>query len=201
VLSPFAAQEPIIALKITGPGQRATLSALVEEGRRAVTIRVNDVLGVGGFVLAGDRVDVLLTRTEGQNQGGTTDVILQGVRVLAVDQLADDRTDRPSSQVRSVTIEVSIQDAQRVQLASVAGTLSLILRRSGEANAGTTRRITLDDVVGNAPQAPAAPAATQAAGNFALSSLFERRQPTQGVVTVFRPKEKQEYTVPLEQRR
>ena len=56
------ANEPVLALKITGAGQRATLSALVKPGMKAVTIRVNDVEGVGGFVLPGDRVDVVLTR-------------------------------------------------------------------------------------------------------------------------------------------
>src|SRR5690606_35641950 len=62
VLAPFEANEPVLAIKITGPGQRATLSAIVSEGMKAVSIRVNDVEGVGGFVLPGDRVDVVLTR-------------------------------------------------------------------------------------------------------------------------------------------
>ena len=62
VLTAIEANEPVLALKITGAGQRATLSALVQPGMKAVTIRVNDVEGVGGFVLPGDRVDVVLTR-------------------------------------------------------------------------------------------------------------------------------------------
>ena len=62
VLPAVEANEPVLALKITGPGQRATLSALVKPGMKAVTIRVNDVEGVGGFVLPGDHVDVVLTR-------------------------------------------------------------------------------------------------------------------------------------------
>src|SRR5476651_2688927 len=62
VLTALEANEPVLALKITGAGQRATLSALVKPGMKAVTIRVNDVEGVGGFVLPGDHVDVVLTR-------------------------------------------------------------------------------------------------------------------------------------------
>ena len=54
--------EPILKSKVTGPGQRASLSALLEEGKRAVTVRVDDVKGVAGFVLPGDRVDVVLIR-------------------------------------------------------------------------------------------------------------------------------------------
>src|SRR5438132_8001713 len=59
-LAAIEQNEPVLAVKITGAGQRATLSALVRNGMKAVTIRVNDVDGVGGFVLPGDRVDVVL---------------------------------------------------------------------------------------------------------------------------------------------
>src|SRR5262249_44041797 len=62
VLTAIEANEPILSSKITGPGQRATLSAMLQDGMKAVTIRVNDVEGVAGFVLPGDRVDVALTR-------------------------------------------------------------------------------------------------------------------------------------------
>ena len=62
VLTAIETNEPILSSKITGPGQRATLSATLQNGMKAVTIRVNDVEGVGGFVLPGDRVDVALTR-------------------------------------------------------------------------------------------------------------------------------------------
>src|SRR5215468_8564613 len=88
VLAAIEPNEPILRTKITGPGQRATLSAVIEEGMKAVTVRVNDV---GGFVLPGDHVDVMMTRQPGNN-----DVVLQNVKVLAVDQLADDSADRPT---------------------------------------------------------------------------------------------------------
>jgi Flp pilus assembly protein CpaB len=87
VLSPLEPNEPLLAVKITGPGQRATLSALVGEGMKAVTVRVNDVEGVGGFVLPGDRVDVVLTR-QIDKSNATTEIVLQNARVLAVDQSA-----------------------------------------------------------------------------------------------------------------
>ena len=73
---------------------------------RAVTIRVNDVEGVAGFVLPGDRVDVALTRQVDKSVG-TTDVVLQNVKVLAIDQIADERADKPSI-ARAVTLEVDI---------------------------------------------------------------------------------------------
>ena len=86
VLSAIEANEPVLALKITGAGQRATLSALVKPGMKAVTIRVNDVEGVGGFVLPGDHVDVVLTR-QIEKGSATTEVVLQNTRVLAIDQI------------------------------------------------------------------------------------------------------------------
>src|SRR5262249_21779374 len=90
VLTAIEPDEPVLSLKITGAGQRATLSALVKPGMKAVTIRVNDVEGVGGFVLPGDRVDVVLTR-QIEKGSATTEVVLQNTRVLAVDQVADER--------------------------------------------------------------------------------------------------------------
>ena len=90
VLTAIEPNEPVLTLKITGPGQRATLSALVKPGMKAVTIRVNDVEGVGGFVLPGDRVDVVLTRQIDKGSA-TTEVVLQNTKVLAVDQIADER--------------------------------------------------------------------------------------------------------------
>ena len=145
VLAPIEANEPILASKITGPGQRATLSATLAEGMRAVTIRVNDVEGVAGFVLPGDRVDVALTRHAEKNTA-TTDVVLQNTRVLAIDQTADERNDKPSV-ARAVTLEVDTASAQKLALAATVGTLSLMLRKAGDAAPETTRRITLGDLL------------------------------------------------------
>ena len=96
VLAPVGKNEPILKSKVTGPGQRASLSALLEEGKRAVTVRVDDVKGVAGFVLPGDRVDVVLIRSVHRPNGlpveSFSDVLLQHVKVLAVDQLANERS-------------------------------------------------------------------------------------------------------------
>src|SRR5215470_17710789 len=143
VLAAFEANEPILNTKITGPGQRATLSAVLNEGMKAVTIRVNDVEGVAGFVLPGERVDVVLTRQQEKN--AASDVVLQNVRVLAVDQLADERSEKPSV-AKAVTLEVSQAAAQKVALAATVGTLSLVLRKAGDTAAMEPRRITLSDL-------------------------------------------------------
>jgi pilus assembly protein CpaB len=144
VLAAIEQNEPVLSVKITGAGQRATLSALVKDGMKAVTIRVNDVDGVGGFVLPGDRVDVVLTR-QVDKTSASNEVVLQNGRVLAVDQSADERADKPSV-VKSVTLEVDTFGAQRLSLAATVGSLSLMLRKAGEASNDKPRRITLDDL-------------------------------------------------------
>ena len=144
VLMPIDANEAVLAAKITGPGQRATLSAMLHDGMKAVTIRVNDVEGVAGFVLPGDHVDVVLTR-QTDKETGTNDVVIQNARVLAIDQLADARAEKPSV-VKAVTLEVDVTDGQKLALASAVGTMSLLLRKAGEMTADSTRRVTLTDL-------------------------------------------------------
>jgi pilus assembly protein CpaB len=144
VLSPIEPNEPVLTVKITGAGQRATLSALVGEGMKAVSVRVNDVEGVGGFVLPGDRVDVVLTRQMDKGNA-TTEVVLQNARVLAVDQSADDRSTKAAI-AKAVTLEVDTDGAQKIGLAAAVGSLSLLLRKAGEQSTENTRRVTLDDL-------------------------------------------------------
>jgi pilus assembly protein CpaB len=150
VLMPMEPNEAVLASKITGPGERATLSAVLDPGMTAVTVRVNDVEGVAGFVLPGDRVDVLLTR-QGEKNTAATDVVLEDARVLAIDQLADEKTDKPSV-VKAVTLEVNVADGEKVALASTVGTLSLLLRKAGSTDEADIRRVTSADL--GQPSAP-----------------------------------------------
>src|SRR2546427_4294553 len=114
-LAPLQRNELILKSKVTGPGQRATLSALLDEGRKAVTVRVDDVRGVAGFVLPGDRVDVVLIRQD--NRDNTSDILIQHVKVLAVDQLVNERQEQPTV-AKAVTLEVTTEQAQKILLAS-----------------------------------------------------------------------------------
>jgi pilus assembly protein CpaB len=175
VLAPIEPNEPVTAKKITGPGQRATLSALIEPGMKAITIRVSDIEGVAGFVLPGDRVDVMLTRRN--DKSGTTDVVLQNVPVLAIDQLADERSDQPKV-AKAVTLEVDTVSAQKLTLSAQLGVLSLALRKAGETASGESRRISADDI--GRDTAP-----VEGKKNFST-------------VTVIRALEKKDYSVPNE---
>ncbi len=95
VLRRIEANEPVMKSKISGFGGRASLSAVISSQMRATTIRVNDVNGVAGFILPGDSVDVMLTRDSESGKAGRasknliTDVLLQNVKVLAIDQDAN----------------------------------------------------------------------------------------------------------------
>lgn len=152
-LQAIGINEPILASKITGPGQRATLSAVLADGMKAVSIRVNDVLGVAGFVFPGDRVDVLLTRTVRNASGADesfVDVLLQSMKVLAVDQVADESKESPTV-VKAVTLEATTKDAQKLTLAAGAGQLSLALRQVAASQGETTARVTLSDLTGQTP--------------------------------------------------
>jgi len=177
VLASIEANEPVLASKITGPGQRATLSAVIGSGMRAITIRVNDVEGVAGFVLPGDHVDVLLTQ-QPDKHSGNTDVVLQNAKVLAVDQLADDSSEKPAV-VKAVTLEVETVSAQKLSLAASLGTLSLVLRKAGEASLEGTRRVSVGDL-----------------GNDAPARTGETNRYAKVVIT--RASKREEYSVPAE---
>lgn len=145
VLSSISPNEPILKWKISGAGARASLSAIVSPGMRAVAVRINDVVGVGGFVLPGDRVDVLYTRSGGDG-GSSTDILIQNVRVLAVDQVADQKKSDPVVG-KVATIEVTTLDAQKVALAQTTGSLSLTLRSAGSLDQAPAQRVVEQELV------------------------------------------------------
>ena len=154
-LAAIARNEPVLRSKITAPGQRATLSSMLDPGKRAVTVRVDDVRGVAGFIQPGDRVDVVLIRTEAESRTGESfsDVILQSAKVLAIDQITGERTETATI-AKAVTLEVSADDAQKILLATNVGKLSLILRQPDEAKTDTVRRVTEVDLGGSQVKPP-----------------------------------------------
>lgn len=122
----IVAGEPIVRNKVSDFGEKVTIADMIDPGKRAMAIRVNDVSGVAGFVTPGDRVDVLLTRRLSNDEMITT-TVLQDIVVRGTDQLADEDQDKPNV-ARTITAEVSPEEAQRLALAQQAGTLSLTLR-------------------------------------------------------------------------
>jgi pilus assembly protein CpaB len=156
VLRTIEINEPVLKNKITGFGGRASLSTLIAPGMRATTIRVNDITGVAGFVLPGDRVDILLTRAPsgGGKTGLQTDVFLQNMKVLAIAQDANEDRSKPAV-VKAVTLEVTPTQGQKLTLAQKLGSLSLSLRHINTVNAVAPVSIKARDLrVGEANLAP-----------------------------------------------
>jgi pilus assembly protein CpaB len=146
VLRAVSKDEPLLQAKVSGFGGKATIATKLTEGKRASSIRINDVNGVAGFVLPGDRVDVLLTREVGDEQKDlVTDIILQGIVVLGIDQLTDEQRDKPQV-ARTATVEVTPEEAQKLALAMQVGTLSLALRNIGSVETAKTQRIRVSDL-------------------------------------------------------
>lgn len=151
----LSANEPVLPAKFSGPGGRATLSVDIAEGMRAFTIKTDEIDGVAGFILPGDMVDVMLVRREDSDQGAgdtVSDVLLQNVRVLAVDQLASVMASEPRV-VGAATLEVTVEQAQKLALAYEAGRLALMLRRAGSGEPYAARTLLLSQLTGEAPKA------------------------------------------------
>lgn len=131
-IRPIVPGEPVLADKVSGEDGRATLAALLPPGMRAVSVPVDAIRGVSGFVLPGSSVDVILTRRSGGPGSASddvrSDVILENVQVLAVDQSSNDREGEPQVG-QTATLAVSLVDAQRLAVAEGLGTVSLALRK------------------------------------------------------------------------
>ena len=185
-LQQIAPREPVLRTELSGPGARPNLAATIGEGMRAYTIGVSDVLGGGGHILPGDRVDVVLTRQlDGPSDGGNsrlyvTSVVTQNIRVMGMDLNADPATTR-AAVAHTATLEVSLEDTVRLALASQAGTLSLALRRTGEAEIVSLRPIRLDNPGGgrgrsSAGDPPSPPPPPSAAPRMARPSYEAPRR-------------------------
>lgn len=131
VRSAVARGEPLLEKKLMPPGAQGGLSAVIAEGKRAMTVRVNDVVGVAGFALPGTYVDVMVNAQQDRGKGETplpvSMTVLENVLVLAVAQEANRDETKPKV-VNAVTLELTLQDAEKLDLARSVGTLSLVLR-------------------------------------------------------------------------
>lgn len=159
--------EPLIESRLAPEGSKGGLSAVVANGKRAMTVRVNDVVGVAGFALPGTFVDIMVnTQEEGAQRGdrdrAVSKIVLERILVLAVAQEVA-RDDTKPRVVNAVTLEVTPDQAERLDLARSVGTLSLVLRNQVDprpgATAGATRRSVLGAATAPMPKVDAAPAA------------------------------------------
>jgi len=146
-LLPMGVNEPILAAKISAPGVGASIAALLPDGMRAATVRIDDVSGVAGFIQPNDSVDVLITRQiqGAQTAAQVTDVLLQNARVIAIDQEAKNSDGTPKV-ARTATLQVTPLDAQKLALGQQSGSLSLVLRKPGEQNNPVVETVSNNDL-------------------------------------------------------
>lgn len=118
--------EMILKEKVAAFGGGSALSAVIAPNKRAVTVRVNDVIGVAGFLMPGNRVDIVAAKRDG-NRNYESRTLLENVKVLAVDQTASPEKDKPVI-VRAVTLELSSDEAEELVKATQEGMIQLALR-------------------------------------------------------------------------
>ncbi|MTW11267.1 Flp pilus assembly protein CpaB [Pseudoduganella eburnea] len=154
--------EPILESKLAPPGTQGGLSAVVAEGKRAMTVRVNDVVGVAGFALPGNYVDILVNTQEEGQRTQTKDptiskIVLERILVLAVAQESG-RDDTKPKVVNAVTLELTPEQVEKLDLARSVGSLSLVLRNQVDPNPALTAGATKTTLLGAAAPAPKAAA-------------------------------------------
>ncbi len=155
--------EPILEGKLAPVGAKGGLSAVIGEGKRAMTVRVNEVIGVAGFALPGNRVDIMVSSQDDQGKQ-ISKIVLEQILVLAVAQEASRDETKPKV-VSAVTLEVTPEQAERLDLARSVGSLSLVLRNQLDRTPVATKGMRRADLLkGSAAEAsPPAPVQVAAA--------------------------------------
>ena len=140
------AGEPITEKRLAPVGSRAGLNALINPGQRAITVKVNEVVGVAGFALPGNYVDILVTFKKGQ-ENPISKIVLEKILVLAIAQDHAVKDETKPKVVSAVTLEVSPEQAEKLDLARSIGTLSMVLRNQTDQAHTNTRGASMTDVI------------------------------------------------------
>ncbi|MCC4115642.1 Flp pilus assembly protein CpaB [Aromatoleum toluclasticum] len=154
--------EPILESRLAPVGTKGGLSSVVPEGKRAITVRVNDVIGVAGFALPGNYVDIMVNTEKANNARGSGEdnmiskIVLERILVLAVAQEANRDETKPKV-VNAVTLEVTPEQAERLDLARSVGTLSLVLRNQVDSDSAKTAGITKSELLRTSVLVPPTP--------------------------------------------
>ena len=145
IMLPVLRGEPIVAGKLAAPGERGGLSSVLATGRRAVTVKVNEVVGVAGFALPGNYVDVMVHVPDRQDRP-VSKIVLERILVLAVAQDVTVPEHKPRV-VNAVTLEVTPAQAEQLDLARSVGTLSLVLRSQSDEQSVLTSGARKPDLI------------------------------------------------------
>ena len=127
-------RDPVTEVKLAPIGTAGGLSAVIPEGYRAMTVKVDDVVGISGFIMPGALVDIVVVISPPKNDGANekvSKIVLQNIKVLANGQNIDKpKNDREVERVKAVTLQVTPEQAEKLALASSEGKLQLVMRNS-----------------------------------------------------------------------
>ena len=184
----FVAGEPVVEGRLSPKGRGVGMAALIPANMRAMTVHVNDVIGVSGFIHPGDLVDVITTmqapasRTGGAAPGTPEEyrskIVLQNIRVLAVGEQLAAEGNKPEN-VPAVTLLVSPEESERLALASTQGKLQLTMRSQTDDAEMSTPGVSPPELLGSQKVAPA-PSASEAV-------VFHRSAPQRRVAAAPAP--------------
>jgi pilus assembly protein CpaB len=143
--------EPVLPSKLAPQGEKGGLSALLHDGTRAVTVKINEIVGVAGFALPGNYVDVMVNATEKSGRV-VSKIVLERILVLALAQDASTSETKPRLG-NAVTLEVTPQQAEQIDLARSVGALSLVLRSQVDTGRVNTQGASMEDLFKSAEKA------------------------------------------------
>lgn len=138
--------EPVLETKLAPVGSKGGLSAVIGEGRRAMTVKVNEVVGVAGFALPGNYVDIMVNAEDAQKKT-VSKIVLEQILVLAVAQEQVVREEAKAKVVSAVTLEVTPEQAEKLDLARSIGNLSLVLRNQVDRKPAATAGARASDLL------------------------------------------------------
>ena len=154
VISPIQPEEPVVEARLAPRGSGVGVAPLIPPGMRAISVRVNDVVGVAGFILPGMRVDVLVTGHSGGREDTMTATVLQNITVLSAGQTIQADAGKQSINTPVVTLLVSPGQAESLTLANNEGRIQLVLRNSSDQQMAQTTGRQLSDLYGLERRAP-----------------------------------------------
>src|SRR5688572_5184245 len=148
----IAAREPITESRLAPEGTSAGLSAVIPEGYRAMTVKVDDAAGISGFIMPGSLVDVVVTidpREGSGYQDPISKIVLQNIKVLANGQNIDKpENEREANSVKAVTLQVTPEEAEKLALAATEGKLQLVMRNQIDQGDEPTKGVNKRNLLG-----------------------------------------------------
>ena len=165
-IMPMGIREPITTSKLAPIGMGGGLPAVIPEGYRAMTVKVDDVVGISGFVMPGSHVDIVAVITpqtqQGYGQDPVSKIVLQNIKVLATGPRIDSpENEREPNSVKAVTLQVTPEQAEKLALAANQGALQLVMRNYGDHDDAETKGASKTLLLSGYSAAPPPPVRTE----------------------------------------